>query len=173
MKMNKSMKAEVLKHWFGLDSILFGRKATESLTEEILSNYLTTKGALLSNLFEIYKKIGLKSNVNFETVAEMVKESMELANTSKKRAKELLESESVTKMVREEIKDIGSVESLSEKEVARYVISKRRNAVAIDSMLLETIITKEQKKLLNDWKGKILVNAHKLLRDNLIEISMQ
>jgi len=171
--MSKSMKAEVLKHWFGIDSILFGKKATEGLSEETISNYLTTKGSLLSNLFEIYKKIKFDSNTNYNTVAEMIKESMELAETSKKRAKKLLENESVTKMVREEIKDIGSVESLTEREVAKYVILKRRNAVAIDSMLLESVISEDQKKLLNDWKGKVLVNAHKMLRDNLIEISLQ
>lgn len=171
--MSKSMKSEVLKHWFGIDSILFGQKATDSLSEETLSNYLTTKGALLSNLFEIYKKIGLESDPRFKTVADMVKESLSLADVSKKRAKELLESESVTKMVRDEIKDIGSMESLTEREVARYVVIKRLNAVAMDSMLLETSLTDKQKDLLNDWKGKILIDAHKNLRDNLIEISLQ
>lgn len=171
--MSKSMKSEVLKHWFGIDSILFGQKATESLSEENISKYLSTKGALLSNLFELYKKINLDPDTKFDTVADMVKESIELADVSKKRARELLESESVTKMVREEIKDIGSVESLTERQVARYVVLKRRNAVAIDSMMLESTLTEEQKKLLSDWKGKVLVNAHKTLRDNLIEISLQ
>lgn len=171
--MSKSMKSEVLKHWFGIDSILFGKKATDSLSEEDISKYLTTKGSLLSNLFEIYKKINFKTDKKFETVKDMVKEAFELAEVSKKRARELLESESVTKLVREEIKDIGSVESLSEKQVARYVILKRRNAVAMDSMMLENALTEEQKKLLNDWQGKVLIDAHKTLRDNLIEISLQ
>jgi len=167
------MKSEVLKHWFGIDSILFGQKATDSLSEEGISKYLSTKGALLSNLFEIYKKIDIETETKFDTVADMVKESIELAGVSKKRARELLESESVTKMVRDEIKDIGSVESLTERQVARYVILKRRNAVAIDSMVLESALTEEQMKLLNDWQGKVLIDAHKTLRDNLIEISLQ
>ena len=33
--------------------------------------------------------------------------------------------------------------------------------------------TLEKKIPLSDWKGKVLVNAHKTLRDNLIEISLQ
>jgi len=167
------MKSEVLKHWFGIDTVLFGNKATDSLSEENISNYLTTKGSLLSNLFEIYKKIKFEPGTKFNTVADMIKESFDLAENSKARAKELLESESVTKMVREEIKDIGSVESLTEREVARYVIQKRRNAVAIDSMMLESALSEEQKELLTDWQGKVLVDAHKTLRDNLIEISLQ
>jgi len=171
--MSKSMKSEVLKHWFGIDTVLFGNKATDSLSEENISNYLTTKGSLLSNLFEIYKKIKFEPGTKFNTVADMIKESFDLAENSKARAKELLESESVTKMVREEIKDIGSVESLTEREVARYVIQKRRNAVAIDSMMLESALSEEQKELLTDWQGKVLVDAHKTLRDNLIEISLQ
>jgi len=171
--MSKSRKSEVLKHWFGIDSILFGQKATNNLSEENVPKYLTTKGSLLSNLFEIYKKIKFEPDTKFDTVADMVKESLELAEVSKKRATELLESESVTKMVREEIKDIGSVESLTERQVARYVILKRRNAVAIDSMILESALSEEQKELLNDWQGKVLVDAHKTLRDNLIEISLQ
>ena len=171
--MSKSMKSEVLKHWFGIDTVLFGKKATDSLSEENIPKYLTTKGSLLSNLFEIYKKIKFEPGTKFDTVADMIKESSKLAENSKARARELLESESVTKMVREEIKDIGTVESLSEREVARYVIQKRRSAVAIDSMMLETALSKEQKELLNDWQGKVLVDAHKTLRDNLIEISLQ
>jgi len=171
--MSKSMKSEVLKHWFGIDAILFGQRAPDNLSEDVLGQYLTTKGALLSNIFEIYKKISFDPETKFKNVAEMVKESHKLAESSKKRAKDLLVSESVTKLVKDEIKEIGSVEGLSERQVARYVILRRRNAVAIDSMMLEMAVTDEQKKLLNDWRGKVLVDAHKSLRDNLIDISLQ
>lgn len=167
------MKSEVIKHWFGIDTILFGQPATSALSEDVLPQYLSTKGALLSNLFEIYKKINLNSDKKFKTVSEMVKESQELADSSKKRAKEILINESITKLVKEEIKDIGSVEGLDESQVARYVVLRRRNAVAIDSMLLELSLDEDQKKSLTDWQGKILVDAHKTLRDSLIDISLQ
>lgn len=170
--MSKSTKSEVLKHWFGIDEVLFGGSAKDSLTEDNFAKYLSTKGALLSNLYEIYQKIGYESDANYNTVKEMAEASVELAKVSKERAKEILENASVGNLVRSEIKEMGDVEGLSGEQVARYVVLKRRNAIALDSMLLETAL-KEDKKKVSDWQGKVLVDAHKTLRDSLIDIALQ
>lgn len=171
--MSKSTKSEVLKHWFGIDSILLGGPAKEVLKEENFEQYLSTKGALLSNLYEIYQKIGYESEDTYGTVKEMADASSELAKSSKERANKILENASVGKLVRDEIKEMGDVEGLTGQQVARYVVLKRRNAIALDSMLLENIVEGESKKELADWQGRVLIDAHKTLRDSLIDISLQ
>lgn len=171
--MNKAAKSEVLKHWFGIDKVLFDGPAKEVLGEEELAQYFSTKGALLSNLFEIYKKVNYKPENNFKTVAEMVKYANEMAIDSKKKANDILSETSVLNLVKEEIKEMGSTEGLTEEQVAKYVVLKRRNATALDSMLFESLASLGGKDVLNDWQGKVLVDAHKSLRDSLIDISLQ
>ena len=171
--MSKSTKSEVLKHWFGIDSILLGGAPKEKLQEDSFDKYLSTKGALLSNLYEIYQKVDFEPDFSCNTVKEMSDSDEELAKTSKERAKSILETASVGKLVRSEIKEMGDVEGLSGEHVARYVVLKRRNAIALDSMLLEDALKDGRKKSLSDWKGKVLVDAHKTLRDDLINISLK
>lgn len=170
----KGVKAKILQHWFGVDAVLFNAKSARSvLTKDVYEQYLTTKGAFLVNLFEMYTKMGYNDKCIFETVSEMVKEGISVAQNSKKRAKSLIENTSVTKLVKEEIKEMGSIEGLNESQVAKYVIWKRRNAIALDAMMLETVITKENKDKMQDWQGKVLQDAHKTLRNNLIDIALQ
>ncbi|MCK5018595.1 MAG: hypothetical protein KAS32_16160 [Candidatus Peribacteraceae bacterium] len=170
--MANGTKTTVLKHWYGMDEILFGKTSKEALSGEVFEQYLSTKAAFLSNLFEIYKKVGFApEGINFETIAELEEAGNEAGKDAKSRAKSLLENGSVTKMVREEIKNLGSSEGLTESQVAKYVIAKRRNAIAIDSMTMESVLSKMNKAELKDWKGKVLVDAHKTLRDSMLEIA--
>ena len=172
--MNKGMKTETLRHWFGIDSILFGKPASKVIKEkEDFDKYLTAKGAFLSNLFEIYKKVNFDSDLSFNTVSEMKESAQELAKIAKSRATKLLEKKPILNMVREEITEIGNSENLDENLVTRYVVQKRRNAVALDSMIFESILTKNRKRLLEDWKGKILLNASKTLRDSMIDLALR
>ena len=170
--MEKPTKTAVLQHWFGIDQVLFGAPASKHLSDDAFDQYLSTKGALLSNLFEVYKKIDFTTDVKFASVLEMAKSGNQLGADAKKRALQLLENTSVTQLVKQEIKEIGDIEGLSEEQVARYVITKRRNAIAMDSMMLETNLTNENREGLADWQGKVLVDAHKTLRDSLIDISL-
>jgi hypothetical protein len=171
--MSKNTKADVLKHWFGIDHVLFGGPAKKFLVAENLDQYLTTKGALLSNLFEIYKKVGFEGTGNFKTVAEMAAAGVTTAKKSNSRAKRLLENASVKNLLKAEIKEFGAGAQLTESQVAKFVVRKRFAATAIDSMILESVLTKVRREGLTDWQGKVLVNAHKTMRDALIDISLQ
>jgi hypothetical protein len=170
--MAKSTKTRVLTHWFGIDQILFGKPAKEVLKDDVLTQYLTTKGALLSNLFEIYNKLGYTPGSKFKTVEEMSAFAIKEAIESVKKATTILKEESTIKLVKQEIKEMGSLENLTEEQVSKFVIRKRRDSVAIDSLLLESVIGKENLKKLTDWQGKVLVDAHKALRDSLVEIAL-
>lgn len=171
--MNKGTKTAVLKHWFGIDQILFGGPARKFLTNESLDQYLTTKGALLSNLFEIYKRVGFEGKDKHKTVAEMANAGIIIAKKSTSRAKTLFENATVRKMLKAEVKEFSGSVNLAEKQVAGFVVKKRFAATAIDSMILESVLSKTAKDNLVDWQGKVLVNAHKTMRDALIDISLQ
>jgi len=170
---SKGRKATVLKHWFGIDQVLFGKKLDNELSENDRKMYLSTKAALLSNLFEIYTKLNYSPKVNHETIADMIKESMVDAKDARNRSKQLLENVSVTKLVKEEISELGELEGLSEEQVARYVVARRHHAVSIDSMVLEDHLKHANKTNLNDWSGKVLIDSHKTLRDSLIDLVLQ
>lgn len=169
--MSKKRKTAVLEHWFGIDRILFTRNPRGVLNSENFDKYCSTKGALLSNLYEIYVKIGYTPDKTFRNIKEMVGSATKFASAAKQKAKEILVKENVGNLIKEEIKDAGHLEGLSEKEVGRYIVMKRRNAVAIDAMTMGNALI-ENKELLGDWSGRVLIDAHKTLRDSLIDISL-
>lgn len=170
--MNKARKSEILKHWFGIDSILFDN-AKNKLNEENYEQYISTKGAFLSNLFEIYNKLGYKPQSKCKSIKCLVENGKTSAIESKTRANSLMENKTVLNSVRKELQEMGTTEKLGVQQVAKYVIQTRRNAIALDSMLLESILKEKGKGTLNNWKGKVLLDAHKTLRDSLIEISLR
>lgn len=170
---NKSRQAAVIEHWFGIDKLLFGKNAKNVLKGEDYDNYLSSKGALLSNLYEIYMKLGYESPHRFRNQKELFLESVSLANKASKKAKKILMQEGVSKLLRKEIESIGRKEGLTEQQVAKYIVTKRRHAVALDEMLLGRPLKEGDTSNLKDWKGKVLIDAHKVLRDSLIEIALQ
>ena len=171
--MNKSIKTSILRHWFGVDRILLGGPSSAKLSEEAREKYITSKGAMLSNLYEIYRKINFSTGETYSTKKELVEASIEKATKCILKSKQVLVNESVSKMVKEEIAKMGSVEGLNEEQVAKYVVSKRHCAIALDGMLFEfEDLNKTQKDALSSWDGKTIVEAHKTMRDNLIDISM-
>jgi len=173
MDTNKGRKTVILESWFVIDQILFGRPAKEVLSEDKMSQYLTSKGAFLSNLYEIYSRLGYSPDSDFDKISDMVESARLVATEATKKAKDYVQHVSVSKLVKEEIQKTSELEGLKEEQVAKFVVLKRMNAVAMDSALLETIV-KESKKQdqVSDWQGKVLIDAHKTLRDNLIDISM-
>lgn len=171
----KTRQIAVLELWFAVDKILFGKSVRTAIADnELYENYLAMKGALLSNLYEIYKKIDfVPERKNYKCVKEIIDASSETVNNVLSETKEFMKADDISKTVRDEIKEASHLEGWNEEEIARYIITKRRGAIAIDKITCEVAITKDKKKLLTDWEGKILVDAHKGLRNSLIEIAMQ
>ena len=68
-----------------------------------------------------------------------------MANTALRSATTILEKENVGKLVRKEIQETGNLENLTEGEVAKYVVTKRRNAIAIDSLIMHEALTESNR----------------------------
>ena len=57
--MSKTTQAMNLSHWFAIDRILFGNNNPKTVMNEgEYKGYVTAKGAALSNLYDIFKKLG-------------------------------------------------------------------------------------------------------------------
>ena len=169
----KGRKTYVLEHWFGVDRVLFGSNPKSVLSEEDFTRYCVTKGAFLTNLYEIYLKVGFAPKVKFKNAIQMEKASVKLAEQSILAANKIMRQENVGKLVKEEIQEAGNLENLEETEVARYIVIKRRNAIAIDALTMGSAV-KEGSSQINeaDWQSKVILDAHKTLRDTLIDISL-
>ena len=108
----------------------------------------------------------------YSTVKEMIDAASINADRAKNRSRKILESANVSKLVRDEISELSSSEQLTEEQIAKYVIFKRHRAVALDTMMLENAFKENKNKFADDWVGNVLVNAHKTMRDNLIDLAM-
>jgi len=173
--LNKGKKTKILEHWFGIDQVLFGKSAKTILEGEELKKYYSTKAALLSNLFEMYGIIGYTpKNNSYGSIANLIEAATKIATKSFKRSSDLLNEDSIAlKSIKKEIKNTGLSEGLENNEVTKYVVLKRNSAVALDSMMLESVLNKSRKDNLKEWNGKVMLDSHKVLRDTLIEISLQ
>lgn len=165
-------KTSVIKSWFGIDSILFKKHPKDMLTEEAYGQYLSTKGALLSNLFEIYKRCNYGETKKYSSLPQLVTESYKTAKLAKKNAASKLSEANVAAQVKKEIKEVGKMEKLNESYVSGYVVNKRLNAVALDKFLLEDCLKNVNSEFGTDWANKVLLDAHKTLRDTIVDISI-
>lgn len=171
--MDRAQKTVVIENWFATDYVLFGKRAKEALKDGELKDYLANKGPLFSNLIDTYNSVGYTTGKTYKSMQELRVSAMQKANNSLWKAKEIIKSSSVASMVKEEIKESGVAEGLDEKEIAKYVVLKKFKEIALDSLLFEGLeVDSDVKKKLNDWHGKVFVNAHKILRNDTINASL-
>jgi len=172
--MNIGAKSIVLEAWFGVDQVLLNAPAGKVLHGDIYENYLTAKATFLHNLYEICAKIKFNPDVNFNNVSQLAESGIQKAISAKETAKEILRDTDASELVAREIREMGATEKLSEEQVAKYVVRKRLNTVALDCLVMESIIgdNNDAKKFLREeFIGKVLFEAYKVTRDNLIHIS--
>lgn len=171
MSTKSLVKVGVLENWYGIDKLLFGDKDPKDiLKEEKYSEYLSTKSALLSNLFEIYLQIKYSPTRKFVDISEMQEYASHKSFIAKKNAKDLIESDEISDLIKKEIAGISKIEGLSESEVVEHVVSKNYKAVAIDCLTLSEALENGCSKCINNWDGKIKLDAHKVLRDKLVNL---
>jgi hypothetical protein len=166
----QNRQAVTLGHWFGVDCVLFESATPKDvLAPEIYKKYCKTKGAFLLNLYEMYSQLNYNPNLKISNLREMPELFSNLANKSLEKAGRILREDSVKKLVRKEIAEMNLLEGSD--HMAKYVVKRRRNAVAIDDLTM-TKALKENSINANDFHNKVLVDAHKTLRDALIDLSL-
>lgn len=177
MKLTKEAKIKLLENFYGLDHIFFGKpiKKVEVCCPVLVTEYLSVKGALLSTLIEIYRLVEyspkeMKQKVNTE---QLIKKSSKIAEWCKSTAKSLISRKRMRNHIKEQvIKEIENDPSKKKdiEKITEARIKEKALSLAVDNMLIaRTLVESKQFKKLNKWKGRVLEDAYKILRDNLVE----
>ena len=185
MSLNKETKIRILENFYSIDYVLFGKplknielkEDCEVCNAALIEEYVATKGALLSTIIEMYKLIDhnpeiIQEKVNVKQLNEMAIKS---AKTARKNALSLLDTPRGKTSIKNRL-----VESLTEnkkvdlEEEVKTRIKEKAFSLAIDNLLVSRAINESTNyKELDSWTGKIIEDAYKILRDSLIETSLE
>lgn len=178
--MLKESKVRVLENFYAIDYTLFGKSVSEAKVccPFFKEEYMSTKGALVSALIEMYKLIEHQPKNIGKVISEteLISMAKKTAKVARENAKLTLSSdegrESVKKSIRESLASSKNKKIKLEAEVQRE-LRKKAFSLALDSMLVNRVL-KESKsvKKLNEWEGKVLKEAYKTLRDALVESAL-
>lgn len=178
--LKKESKIRILENFQSIDYVLFGKPVTKVgvCCPVMIEEYLTVKGALMSLMIEMYKLVKhspetITEKVDVDTLKEMAKES---ALVARENSKALVASESGRKDVKKSLHESLS-KTKKDVNVEKLIQEKIRDkayCLAIDNLLVGRAITESKKyDKLNTWNGKLIEDAYKTLRDNLVECAIQ
>lgn len=178
--MLKESKIRVLENFYAIDYTIFGKPVKEAKVccPFFVEEYLSTKGALVSALVEMYKLVEHtpKNIPKVLSEGELIAMAKKTAKIAKENAKLSLASDegraSVKKSIRESLASNKGKKIKLESEVQRE-LRKKAFSLALDSMLVNRVL-KESKSVnkLNEWEGKVIKEAYITLRDALIESAL-
>lgn len=179
MKLKKESKIRVLENFYSLDYALFGKPILEvnvccpSFTDE----YLSVKGALMSCVVEMYKLIKHTPVTLTEKVdsKDLLKNAKHSAVVARENCQKLVTSKKGRENVKESLRESIS-KTKKDVDIEKLVQEKIRTkafSLAVDNLIIGRAITESKKfDKLNTWNGRILEDAYKILRDNLVECAM-
>jgi hypothetical protein len=160
--MSKPLQSQIIKNYMAIDRILFGdHNPTKALGENDAKKYTLTKGAFLSNLYEIYKKMGYLPADTAPTAKDLAKEANILAESAMNRAKKISLKEEFRNSIRKEVE-------LNENLHENYIVLKEMKKIAIDALLFEEAMKKGCVKCLADMQGEMLMHAHRYYKDKMM-----
>jgi hypothetical protein len=177
MKLTKESKLRVLETFYALDYLFFGKPAVkvETCCPVFAEEYLSVKGALMSVVIEMLQLVGhapkpLTEKVDTPVLMKMASSSARIAREN---CKKLLLTdkgkEDVKAMVQESLSSKGKDEKVDISELVQQKIREKAFSLAVDNLVIaRNLLEAKDVKKLNDWEGKIIEDAYKILRDNLI-----
>lgn len=180
MKLKKESKIRVLENFYSLDYVLFGKPVIKEnvCCPVFVEEYISVKGALMSLVIEMYKLVKHSPETITEKVTEksLRKMARESAVIARENCKKLVTSKKGRKNVKIELRESLSKMNSKKVNIEKLVQDKIRSkafSLAIDNLLIGRAITESKKiKKLNSWNGRIIEDAYKVLRDNLVEAAM-
>ena len=173
--LQKESKIRILENFHSLDYIFFGKsvKKMNSCCPSLIEDYISIKGALMSLMVEMLKMIGhvpteLEGKVSKES---LIKAARENAIIARENAEILVNSEQGRADIKKELQEaIKEDEDINIEEEVRDKIRQKAFSLAVDNLLVARSITESQDyEKLNDWEGKIIEDAYKVLRENLVD----
>lgn len=180
MKLNKEAKIKLLENFYGLDFVFFGKpvKKVEVCCPVLVTEYFAVKGALLSTLIEMYRLVDYtpKEIAQKVTTKKLIESGSKVASWCREKAGELMMKKVFKKHIKEQVSKIIEKDPSKKKDIEKITtekIQEKAFSISIDNLLIARMLAESKHfAKLNDWKGRILEDAYKILRDNLIECVM-
>jgi len=175
MKLSKESKIRVLENFYAMDYVLFGKpvKNMGTCCPALIEEYISVKGALLSVMIEMFNLVEhtpakLQEKVDTKSLHKMAKNSAKLA---REMCEKLVSSRKGRAELKETLKEaVTSEENVNVENVVQRKIREKAFSLAIDNLLVaKTLSESKNYKQLNEWEGRIIEDAYKILRDNLVE----
>ena len=178
--LSKESKIRILENFQSIDYVVFGKPIAKTgvCCPFFVEEYVSVKGALLSVLIEMYKLIDhapkvLKEEVDTTILKNMAKRS---ASIARENCKVLVASEDgrkdVKKALRESLSKVKA-KKVNIDEMIQNEIRRKSYGLAVDNLLIGRAVNEGKSfDKLNTWEGKILEDAYKVLRDNLVEAAI-
>ena len=180
MKLSKESKIRILENFYALDYVFFGKPVTESTVccPFFIQEYLSVKGAILSVMVEMFRLVdhtptAITEKVNTKKLQKMAVLS---AQSARKNCKKLVVTEKgkedVKNMVKEALNESKGSDVKME-DLVQKKIREKAYSLAVDNLLIaRTISESTGYSKMNEWQGKILEDAYKILRDQLVECAL-
>ncbi len=177
MAVKSNVKIRVLESWYIIDSLLFSDHARNVIKEgSMFREYVSLKGAILSNLYEYYSHIdfnpvyGKAAPTSVRALTESAKIN---ASKARKLSSNILKKEGIKEALKNRIAKESKVRKI--KNIGKFtdkIITEKFIQIALDNALigLPLLEAKNMKKC-NDFKGQILEDAYKMMRNSIIEIA--
>jgi hypothetical protein len=177
MSLSKESKIRILENFYAVDYVFFGKpvsKLKEVCCEGLIDEYTSIKGALLSVMVELYKLVGHspqaleESTVDSKLLAKMARES---AKVARQNCENLVSSSKGREDIKIELREtIEQEENVDIEQLVKEKIREKAYRLAVDNLLIaKTISESEEYKKMNEWEGRIIEDAYKILRDSLVE----
>lgn len=169
---------KMLENWYLVDSVLFNNHAKKAITKgKDFKEYITIKASFLSNLFEMWDHIEYVPG--FESTVASVKILKESAAASAKKGKSLAsdimtKNDAIQKIKSKVIKESKDKKNVDISKLSEKIIREKFMQMSLDNCLIgiPLLESKSSKKLSgDDFKGEILADAYKMLRDSIIHLS--
>ena len=168
--MDTLKKRIVFESWFLVDFALFNDEPKKDLTEDVYKEYISAKGAFLSNLFELYHLLDIQlPDQCYNTQEEMFDYMEDRVSASKEVTTEALKTEELTIALREELQEMGYSADAKDSGMPAYVVSRTMKRMLLDELLLRGLIEGADKEILEGWNFNLLYKSYKSFRDSLVE----
>ena len=175
--LRKESKVRILENFYALDFVFFGKplKEVSVCCPGFIAEYVSIKGALLSTLVEMYKLIDHKpAAISQKVGGRMLREnSKKAAIAARDNSKKLVKSTKGLRDVKTSVQEAISKNKKKKLDVDKLTESKIKEkafSLAVDNLLVARAL-RESKQVakLNEWDGKIIEDAYKVLRESLVE----
>lgn len=179
--LNKDSKIRLIENFYALDYILFGKPITEIETccPVLIEEYISTKGAVISTLKEMFEIIHHKAvpikNPEKKITEKVIRESAEkAAKIAKTNVSKLMENDRIKSDFKKSINKIVTenkkinVDKLIEEKILEQSLKLAIDNILIGRSLRECSKCNEIKSI----KGKLVSDAYNFLRDSLIDSAL-